>query len=105
MLVYTPSYVDRKHGRPLYVCIVAGYNDLVRNYDLEYIMYKLEKLVAMVLAAKVGEVENTVAISTLMYPPQLAWYPDNGPVPYAGYVNQMEKIHRLNESINLVFCL
>ena len=80
---------------------MVGYNDLVRNYDKEYIMYKLEKLVTMVLAAKVGEVENTVAISTLMYPPQLAWYPDNGPVPYAGYVNQMEKIHWLNESINL----
>ena len=26
------------HGRPLDVCVVAGYNDLVRNYDREYIM-------------------------------------------------------------------
>ena len=55
---------------------------------------------AMVLDAKVAEVENTVAISTLMYAPQLAWFPDNGSVPYPGYSNQREKIDWLNSAIN-----
>ena len=94
------EYVDTKHGRPLDVCVVAGYNDLVRNYDKEYIMHKLQKLTDMVLAAKVGQVENTIAISTLMYPPQLAWFEDNGAFPYPGYINQKEKIDWLNMSIN-----
>ena len=94
------EYLDAVHGRPMDVCIVAGYNDLVRNYDREYIMYKFKKLVAMVLDAKVDQVENTVAISTLMYAPQLAWFPDNGPVPYPGYNNQREKIDWLNAAIN-----
>ena len=94
------EYVDTKHGRPLDVCVVAGYNDLVRNYDKEYIRHRLQKLSDMVLAAKVGHVENTIAISTLMYPPQLAWFADNGAVPYPGYINQKEKIDWLNVEIN-----
>ena len=27
----------------------------------------------------------TLAIATLMYPPQLTWFPDNGPYPYYNY--------------------
>ena len=34
-----------------------------------------------------------------MYPPQVAWFPDNGPVPYPGYNNQKEKIDWLNQHI------
>ena len=94
------EYLDTAHARPMDVCIVAGYNDLVRNYDREYIMYKFKKLAAMVLDAKVPNVENTVTISTLMYAPQLAWFPDNGPAPYPGYSNQREKIDWLNSAIN-----
>ena len=93
------EYLDKWHGRPLDVCIVAGYNDLVRDYTREYILYKLEKLAKMVLEAKTGQIENTVAIATLMYPPQVAWFPDNGPVPYPEYVNQKEKIDWLNQNI------
>ena len=96
------EYVDTEHGRPLDVCIVAGYNDLVRNYDKEYLLHKLQKLADMIVGATVGQVKNTVAISTLMYPPQLAWFPDNGPVPYPGYLNQREKIDWLNSAINQV---
>ena len=94
------EYVDTQHGRPLDVCIVAGYNDLVRNYSKEYILHKLQKLADMILVATVCQVKNTVAISTLMYPPQLSWFPDNGPVPYPGYLNQREKIDWLNSAIN-----
>ena len=45
------------------------------------------------------ETKNTVAISSLMYPPKLAWFRDDGPEPYH-YHNQKEKIHWLNYKID-----
>ena len=94
------DYLDTKPSKPLDVCIVAGYNDLVREYQREYILHKLQQLAAMVLEAKSGHGDNTVAIATFMYPPQIAWFPDNGPVPYPGYKNQKEKIDWLNLGIH-----
>ena len=35
-----------------------------------------------------------------MYPPQLAWLADNGPLPHQNYRNNKTKIDWLNESIN-----
>ena len=35
----------------------------------------------------------------IMYAPQLAWFPDNGSVPYPGYSNQREKNDWLNSAI------
>ena len=43
---------------------------------------------------------HTVAISSLMYPPKLAWMRDDGPSPINGYVNQREKIDWLNGEIS-----
>ena len=62
------DYLDTKPSKPLDVCIVAGYNDLVREYQREYILHKLQQLAAMVLEAKSGHGDNTVAIATFMYP-------------------------------------
>ena len=41
---------------------------------------------------------NTFTVASLMYPPRLAWFPDNGREP-PGYVNMMEKIDWLNHKI------
>ena len=54
----------------------------------------------MVIDAQSGLDINTFAVSTLMLPPQLAWFPDNGEFPYPGYVNQKEKIDWLNQEIH-----
>ena len=97
------DYVDKPQGRPLDVAIVAGYNDLVAGNSRNYIMEQLSNLTDLVKLAGLrlhSDKTNTVAVSTLMYPPQLAWFSDNGPVPYPGYVNHIEKIDWLNKEIH-----
>ena len=56
----------------------------------------------MVLDAESGLEKNTIAISTFMYPPQLAWFSHNGRIPYPEYVNQKEKIDWLNHEIKVL---
>ena len=85
------DYVDKFLGMPLDVCLVAGYNDLVRRYSREQIRHDFREFSAMVIDAQSGLDINTFAVFTLMLPPQLAWFPDNGEFPYPGYVNQKEK--------------
>ena len=97
------DYVDRPQKKPLDVAIVAGYNDLVvgnSRYDIKDSLTKLTDLVKVAGLSLHPDKPNTVAISTLMYPPQLAWFPDNGQVPYHGYVNQKEKLEWLNNEIH-----
>ena len=45
------------------------------------------------------EAGDSIAIASLAYPPQLAWMPDNGQLPYQGYRNNLEKIDWLNSRI------
>ena len=42
---------------------------------------------------------NTLAVASLMYPPQLSWFADNGPEPQ-NFQNQLEKIDWLNARIH-----
>ena len=80
----------------------GGYNDLVEGYSRYFIFDRLEKFGDMVKQANANlhqNTSNTVAIATFMYPPQLAWYADNGPYPCRDYVNQKEKIDWLNVGI------
>ena len=58
--------------RPLDVVMVAGYNDLVRGHSREFMMdgYRQFTKVAMDIGSQAHPgVCNTVAISTLMFPP------------------------------------
>ena len=98
------DYVLKKHNKPLDVVLVAGYNDLVENYGRDFIIAGYQEFSKMVLqqgSLLHPEQPNTVAIATLMYPPQLAWFPDNGQEP-PQYENRMEKIKWLNEAIKLL---
>ena len=96
------DYDQEWQTKPLDVVMVAGYNDLAKGYGREFINHGFKEFSNVVLQQGNRShplTPNTVAIASLMYPPQLAWYPDNGREP-AGYVNQMEKIHWLNYKIN-----
>ena len=62
---------------------------------------KFTKMVMRTGSAQHPTAHNTVAVASLMYPPQLAWYPDNGRQP-PNYLNQMEKIDWLNQEIHEV---
>ena len=81
--------------------MVAGYADLVYGYSREYIMDGYKEFANSVIT--IGkehhpDTDNTVAIATLMYPPKLCWFRDNGPEPY-NYRNEKEKIDELNHKI------
>ena len=95
------DYEQLLGGKGLDVVIVAGYNDLVRDYGREYIMAGFQELGRIVMDQSSRfhpEVPNTFAIVHFIYPPQLAWFPDNGPEP-TNYVNKKEKLDWLNEKI------
>ena len=90
------DYELHRNTRPHDVVVVAGYEDLVQGYAREYILDGFKTFANMV---KTMNQENTVAIATLMYPPKLAWLPDDGPEPYR-YNNIYEKINWLNKEIH-----
>ena len=88
--------------KPMDVVLVLGYNDLVKGHSRDWMMDCLNCFTSFIseLANKNHPgIPNTVAIATLMYPPQLAWFHDNGPEP-ANYVNEKEKIDWLNKQIH-----
>ena len=99
---FRTEYVEKFHGFPYDVCLVAGYNDLVREHSREQIKSDLREFSSLVIEAQSGLTPNTFAVSTLMYPPQLAWFPDNGEFPYPGYINQKEKIDWINHEIHVL---
>ena len=98
------EYLTVLHQRPMDIVVVAGYNDIVEGYSRHYIVERLHYLVDCVLhetrAKKLPPHEgHTMAVATLMFPPQLAWLAANGPVPYEGYQNNWDKIEWINQEI------
>ena len=82
------------------IFIVAGYNDLVRNHGRDFILDTIKNFCEYVLQLPNEDNSvNTVAVGTLLYPPQLSWFVDNGPEP-EHYTNQKEKINWINGKID-----
>ena len=46
--------------------------------------------------------QNTCSIATMMYPPQLAWFPDDGECPYPRNQNRLHTIDWINDQINVI---
>ena len=103
--LYNAFRLDQKllpAAKPLDVVLVMGYNDLVKGHSRQFIMDCFEVFSELVLRlAKQNhpDIPNTLAIASIMYAPQLSWFPDNGPEPL-NYQNQMEKIDWLNARIH-----
>ena len=77
------------------IVLVAGLNDVARGYTRNHIMQcitDMRKAVAKQAEDFHPEIENTFAVSALLYPPQLCWFVDNGPLPYPDYKNNLEKV-------------
>lgn len=87
--------------KPLDVVIVAGYTDILQNFSRDYILWGFKEFAATVLGTEEhpNPVKNTLAVSTLMYPPRLCWFEANGPVPFR-YQNHLEKFDWLNKKIH-----
>ena len=96
------EYEHHSHAKPLDVVLVAGYADLLRGHGRDFIYEGFQHFCDRVLSvgAKIApNAKSTVAIASLMYPPKLAWFRDNGPEPYR-YENRKEKINWLNSKID-----
>ena len=102
VLAFRLDYELLNHHKPLDVLVVAGYNDLLKEHSRHFIMegFKhLSQLVSNLGKDKHPLVKNSFAVSTLIYPPRLSWFPDNGPPP--SYLNNyLEKINWLNKEIH-----
>ena len=90
--------------KPMDVVLVAGYQDLLEGYSREYIIKKMHQFAHMIKGKdreqqKSRQESNSVAIVSLVYPPLLAWLPDDGPHPNANFRNNTEKIDWLNREI------
>ena len=84
------------------VFVVAGYNDLVRNHSREFMVEIIERFGDYVRGLQNEDnITNTVTIGSLLYPPQLAWYPDDGPEPES-YTNQIGKLDWINNQIDKI---
>ena len=57
------------------ICVVAGYNDILKDHSRDYIVDTLAWFTDYVI--DLGNKNNTVAVATLLYPPRLAWLQDN----------------------------
>ena len=89
--------------KPLDVVLVAGYVDMMRGFDKEYIVRGYRKFSETVLSLpnKDPEAKNCFTIASLMYPPSQCWLPDNGPTPFR-YDNKLEKFDWLNQEIKAI---
>ena len=98
------DYESVPRPKPLDVLLVAGYTDLHEGFSREYIWRGFRYFADTVMKMKppeCSEAKNTFAISSLMYPPKLAWFSDDGPCP-SNFVNMKEKIDWLNDKIDFL---
>ena len=94
------DYIDRPAKKALDVVLIAGYFDMLAGHSRDYIIEKIQEFSDTVKLAGEDSELNTFVTATLMYPPCLAWFGDNGPYPASGYINQRSKIDWLNDEIH-----
>ena len=93
--------------KPMDVVLVAGYQDLLEGNSRNYIIKKMHQFAHMIRGKdreqnKSRQESNSVAIASLVYPPALAWLPDDGPLPINIFRNNTEKIDWLNGEISRI---
>ena len=93
------EYQEKPFLKPLDVVLIGGYNDILEGCARTEIMERFRKYSDAVLAAAPKNAVNTVAISDLMYPPALSWFPDDGRLPPEHEGNRLHILEWLNEAI------
>ena len=64
-----------------------------------FILWGISTFADTVLMENGRRTGNTFTVASLMYPPRLCWFSDNGPIPYR-YTNHLEKFDWLNAQIH-----
>ena len=93
------DYIVKRRPKLLDVVLVAGYADVVKGHSREFILWGISTFADMVLMENGRRTGNTFTVASLMYPPRLCWFSDNGPIPYR-YTNHLEKFDWLNAQIH-----
>ena len=89
-----------REPRPMRILLVAGLNDLVKGGNKDSFMYALDHFKEVVDRQNYyhPRAKNELTVATLLNPPKLAWFPDNGVAP-TGHVNRLQELMDINDAI------
>ena len=91
-----------KEPRGIDVLVVAGLNNILKGDSMEELMRKVDMFRETVTKQSKHfhpSTPNTFAFATLLYAPQLCWFPDDGPLPTMHYRNRLEEMQWLTTTI------
>ena len=87
--------------RPMRVLLVGGLNDLLKGGDFEFVKTEIKRLgdnISYQNRYHPG-LTNEFSVATLLNPPKMVWFPDNGPPP-PGHKDRQQDLVQLNEWIS-----
>ena len=92
----------KRQKRPMRILISAGLNDLVRGATRTIMMERFLHLKEVVDTQNFyhPHTKNELVIATLLNPPKIVWFPDNGPPP-ENHLNLYQEVKELNDWIVL----
>ena len=98
---FRKEYCSEQFHLPVDVVLVAGYNDILQGFNRQQISDSFRNFTDTVLETCTNprQDRNTVAICDFYYPPMLAWFPDDGPLPRNHLGNKLFTLEWLNEVI------
>ena len=99
-LDYAWSMDYEKCARPMRVLLVAGINDLINGGNFDTVTNRILQLKNTIDENNQyhPEVENELVVGTLLNPPIVTWFDDNGPPP-ENHINRLDEIMRINNWI------
>ena len=89
-----------KEPRPMRVLLVAGLNDLVQGGNKDSLMGALGHFKEVVDRQNYyhPRAKNELTVATLLNPPKLVWFPNNGISP-TGHLNRLDEMMDINSRI------
>ena len=100
-LMYAWRLDYHKEARPMRVLLVAGLNDLIKGGDADQLKDMIGRFKTNIDAQNRYHTHtrrNEFSVATLLNPPKLAWFPDNGPPP-PQHTNRLVELANINHWI------
>ena len=90
----------KKYRRPMRILLVAGVNDLLKGGTFTSITNSILTLKQTVDLQNQyhPSKQNELVVATILNPPKLCWFPDNG-APPPGHRNRLQEITEINKWI------
>lgn len=99
-LEYAWTMDYKKSARPMRILLSAGLNDLLKGGTKDSLTNSILHLKNTIDDNNKyhPHTKNELVVATVLNPPKLAWFPDNGPPP-PGHNNRLEEIMDINNWI------